>query len=222
MCGRFTSLLSPELLAVIYQIFPPENMTPRYNISPTQQVLTIREASDGSRLLSTTRWGLVPHWAKDLSIGNKMINARCETVHEKASFRQAIRNRRCIVPASGFYEWAATPDGKIPYYITTRDGSPFSFAGIWESWKNTDGQELETFSILTTSANSLMSSIHDRMPVMLHPTDFDRWLDPESTDPQQLQHFYQPYPSDLMQLWPVSTLVNSPRNDSPDCIVPAD
>lgn len=222
MCGRFTSLLSPELLAVIYEIFPPEHTSQRYNIAPTQQVLTIREASDGSRLLSSARWGLVPHWAKDLSIGNKMINARCETVHEKASFRQAIRNRRCIVPASGFYEWAATPDGKIPYYITTRDGSPFSFASIWESWKNPDGQELETCSILTTSANSLMSPIHDRMPVMLHQTDFDRWLDPGNTDPQQLQVFYQPYTPDLMQLWPVSTLVNSPQNDSPDCIVPAD
>ena len=221
MCGRFTSLLSPELLAAIYEVFPPEQIVARYNIAPTQEVLVVREASNGGRYLSTVRWGLVPHWAKDASIGSKMINARSETVHEKASFRQAIRHRRCIVPISGFYEWVATPGGKHPHYITARDSSPLSLAGIWDTNETPDGQVLETCSILTTAANSLMAPLHDRMPVILHQGEFDRWLDPADTVPQALQHFYQPYPSELMLEWPVSSLVNSPRNDSPACIAPA-
>ncbi len=221
MCGRFTSLLSPELLAVIYEVFPPEHVEPRYNVAPTQEVMVVREAGNGSRYLSAVRWGLVPHWAKDTSIGSKMINARSETAYEKASFRQAIRHRRCIVPASGFYEWVATPSGKHPHYITARDGSPLSLAGIWDTNETLDGQILETCSILTTSANSLMASLHDRMPVILHQGEFDRWLDPADTVPQALQHFYQPYPSELMQEWSVSTLVNSPRIDDPACIAPA-
>lgn len=221
MCGRFTSLLSPELLAAIYEVFPPEQIVARYNIAPTQEVLVVREASNGSRYLSAVQWGLVPHWAKDASIGSKMINARSETVHEKASFRQAIRHRRCIVPISGFYEWVATPGGKHPHYITARDSSPLSLAGIWDTNETPDGQVLETCSILTTAANSLMAPLHDRMPVILHQGEFDRWLDPADTVPQALQHFYQPYPSELMQEWPVSSLVNSPRNDSPACIAPA-
>ena len=221
MCGRFTLLLSPELLAEIYEVFPPEQIAARYNIAPTQEVLVVREGNNGSRYLSAVRWGLVPHWAKDISIGSKMINARSETVHEKASFRQAIRNRRCIVPSSGFYEWVATPSGKHPHYITARDGSPLSLAGIWDTNETLDGQILETCSILTTAANSLMAPLHHRMPVILHQGEFDRWLDPADTGPQALQHFYQPYPSELMQEWLVSQLVNSPRNDSPACIAPA-
>ena len=141
MCGRFTSLLSPELLAAIYEVFPPEQIPPRYNIAPMQEVLVVREASNGSRYLSTVRWGLVPHWAKDTSIGSKMINARSETVHEKASFRQAIRHRRCIVPISGFYEWVATLGGKHPHYITARDNSPLSLAGVWDTNGTPDGQK---------------------------------------------------------------------------------
>jgi len=218
MCGRFTSLLTPELLAVIFDVLPPESTTQRYNIAPTQQVQIVRESSDGGRYLSFARWGLVPHWADDISIGSKMINARSETVHEKASFKQAIKSRHCIIPASGLYEWSATPNGKIPHYITLSDGQPLPFAGIWETWKSPDGQLLETCSILTTAANSLMSLIHERMPVILHHGEFDQWLDPGDADPQHLQHFYQPYPSELMQLWQVSTLVNSPRKDSPACI----
>ena len=220
MCGRFTSLLSPELLTAIYEVFPPKQIAPRYNIVPTQEVLVVREASDGSRYLSAVRWGLVPHWAKDASLGSKMINARSETVHEKASFRQAIRHRRCIVPISGFYEWVATPGGKHPHYITTRDGSPLSSASIWDINETPDGQILETCSILTTAANSLMAPLHDRMPVILHQGEFYRWLDPADTVPQALQHFYQSYPSELMQEWPVSPLLNSPRCDSPACIAP--
>jgi len=218
VCGRFTSLLAPELLAVIYEVFPPEHTSQRYNIAPTQQVAIVRESIDASRSLSSAHWGLIPHWAKDRSIGSRMINARSETVHEKPAFRQAIKTRRCIIPASGFYEWTATPVGKQPYYITMRDGSPFSFAGIWDSWTAPDGSELESCSILTTSANTLMASIHDRMPVILYQGEFDRWLDPGNTDPRHLQHFYQPYPPELMTAWQVSRQVNSASHNAADCI----
>jgi putative SOS response-associated peptidase YedK len=220
MCGRFTSLLSPELLSVIYGVQSPSALEPRYNIAPTQDVLAVGQGTSGDRDLSSVRWGLVPHWAKDQSIGSKMINARSETVHEKPAFRQAIRSRRCIVPASGFFEWAATPDGKLPHYICTRDGSPFSFAGIRESWEAPDGHELVTCAILTTAANDMMATIHDRMPVILQQTDFDLWLDNTMNDPLKLQRLYQPYPAELMTSWPVSSFVNSPRNDSPACIEP--
>ena len=218
MCGRFTSLLSPELLTVIYDVLAPGEQPQRYNIAPTQQVSIVREAAEGKRYLSNVRWGLVPHWAKDISIGSRMINARSETVHEKPAFRQAIKSRRCIVPASGFYEWAATPTGKVPYYITTTDGSPFSFAGIWESWQAPEGDVIETCAILTTGANSLMTPIHDRMPVILHQGEFDRWLDPADKDSQHFQRFYKPFPPELMSSWRVSTIVNSPAHDSSENI----
>ncbi|GAM10381.1 putative SOS response-associated peptidase yoqW [Geobacter sp. OR-1] len=220
MCGRFTSLLTPELLAVIYEIHAKIDLQPRYNIAPTQDILVVREDSAGVRYPSYVRWGLIPHWAKDKSIASKMINARSETVHEKPAFRQAIRSRRCIVPASGFFEWSATPTGKFPHYITMRDESPFSFAGIWETWKASDGSDAETCTILTTSANPLMATIHDRMPVILHQGEFRLWLDPTVNDPRELQRLYQPYPAELMQEWQVSTAVNSPRHSDPNCIVP--
>ena len=216
MCGRFTSLLSPELLAVIYEILAPEKLVLRYNIAPTQQIPIIRESTEGGRYLSSVRWGLVPHWAKDISIGNKMINARSETVHEKPAFRHAIKSQRCIVPASGYFEWS----GKAPYYITTKDASPFSFAGIWESWRTPDGTPIETCAILTTPANSLMALIHDRMPVILRQGEFDQWLDPADKDILHLQNFYQPFPSELMTSWPVAKTVNSPANDIEECIRP--
>ena len=220
MCGRFTSLLSPELLVDLYGVPTPQELEFRYNIAPTQKVLAVRQDASGGRYLSAVRWGLVPPWAKELSIGSKMINARCESVMERPAFRQALRTRRCIVPASGFYEWATTADGRIPHYITMRDGSPFSFAGIWESWADPDGHDVETCAILTTAANSLIETIHDRMPVILHPTEFDLWLGRTLNDPQDLQRLYQPYPADLMQLWVVAPAVNSPNHDSPTCIAP--
>lgn len=221
MCGRFTSLLTPELLALVYEIQSKIDLQPRYNIAPTQDVLVVREDFAGGRYPSYARWGLIPHWAKDMSIGSRMINARSESVHEKPAFRQAIRTRRCIVPASGFFEWSATPAGKVPHYITMRDGSPFSFAGIWESWKAPDGNNMETCSILTTAANSLMATIHDRMPVILHQGEFQLWLDRTVNDPHELQRLYQPYPAELMQEWQVSTAVNSPLNSDPSFIDPA-
>ena len=220
MCGRFTSLLSPELLENTFGVQAPPDISPRYNIAPTQQVWIIREAATGGRFLSSVRWGLVPHWAKDLSIGSRMINARCETVHEKPAFRQAIRSRRCIVPASGLFEWATTPTGKIPHYVTMRDGSPLAFAGIWDSWKTPEGETLETCAILTTAANSLMAPIHDRIPVILHPTEFDHWLDRSLNNPEKLQRLYQPYPAELLQEWEVSTVVNNASHETPETFTP--
>lgn len=219
MCGRFAFTIPPKVLADTFEVVEPPALACRYNIAPTQQVFIIRD-SDDDRSLSSARWGLVPHWAKDISIGNKMINARAETVHEKPAFRQAIKTRRCIVPASGFFEWVAKPNGKFPYYITLKDGSPLPLAGIWELWKSSDGNLLESCSILTTMANDLMSPIHDRMPVILPSEEFDFWLDRTVTDPIKLQRLFLPYPAVFMTAWPVSRLVNSPTNDSSDCIKP--
>ena len=164
--------------------------------------------------------GLVPHWAKEISIGSKLINARCETIHEKSSFRHAIRSRRCIIPASGYFEWAASSSGKLPHYITMRDESPMSLAGIWETWKAPDGKSLETVALLTTRANSMLAAIHDRMPVILHPGEFALWLDRTATDPHKLERLYQPFPSERIQAWPVSKAVNNAAHNSAECIQP--
>jgi len=220
MCGRFTSFLSPEILENTFGVQAPPDISPRYNIAPTQQAWIIREAATGGRHLSSARWGLVPHWAKDLSIGSKMINARCETVHEKPAFRQAIRARRSIVPASGFFDWATTPTGKHPHYVTMRDGSPLPFAGIWDSWKTAEGESLETIAILTTAANSLMVPIHDRIPVILHLIEYELWLDLSVNNPQKLQRLYQPYPAELLKEWEVSTMVNNASHETHKTIAP--
>ncbi|MRR06709.1 MAG: SOS response-associated peptidase [Deltaproteobacteria bacterium] len=222
MCGRFTSLFSPEVLENTFGVQAPPDISPRYNIAPTQQVWIIRGSATGGRHLSSARWGLVPHWAKDLSIGNRMINARCETVHEKPAFRQSIQTRRCIVPASGFFEWTTTPTGKTPHYVTMRDGSPLAFAGIWESWKTSEGEDIETFAILTTTANCLMAPIHDRMPVILHQTELELWLERSVNNPLKLQRLYQPYPAELLQEWAVSTAVNNPAHEKPETITPVE
>ena len=218
MCGRFVSLLSPELLQVIFDVSPAPPMAPRYNIAPTQMVPVVRQDASGSRYLSTVRWGLVPSWAKDIASGSMLINARCETVHEKPSFRQAIRSRRCLIPGNGFYEWGKTASGKEPYYLSLRDGSPMAFAGIWETWRTPEGDTLESCAILTTNANTLMAPIHDRMPVILHPAEYTHWLDRTINDPHDFERLYQPFPAELMQAWRVSKLVNSPAHDSEECI----
>ena len=220
MCGRFTLLLTPELLAVVYEVSAPASQEPRYNIAPTQEVLVVREEPAGNRIIGPLRWGLVPHWAKEISIGSKLINARCETIHEKSSFRHAIRSRRCIIPASGYFEWAASSSGKLPHYITMRDESPMSLAGIWETWKAPDGKSLETVALLTTRANSMLAAIHDRMPVILHPGEFALWLDRTATDPHKLERLYQPFPSERIQAWPVSKAVNNAAHNSAECIQP--
>jgi putative SOS response-associated peptidase YedK len=218
MCGRFTLNLSPDQLAVAFGI-PASSITPRYNIAPSQQIAVIRNFS-GERHLGYIRWGLVPSWADDISIGYKLINARSETVFEKNSFKRAIRTRRCLVPASGFIEWKHSGNEKTPFYITMTNNNPMAFAGIWEQWKAPDHSVLETCAILTTAANHLMESIHDRMPVILHPQEYSLWLDREVSEPESLKQLFKPYPAEVMQACQVSSLVNNPKNDTEDCITP--
>ena len=219
MCGRFTLYFPVELLAEIFDLPDLPGLISRYNIAPTQAAAVVR-SSGNARRLDLLRWGLVPSWAKDISAGSRMINARSESLPDKPAFRNAVRFRRCIVPASGFYEWKPEGPRKIPYYISLSDGAPMGFAGIWEVWKTPEGSFLETFAILTTSANPLIAPIHDRMPVILHPDTYGLWLDRDVINPEQLQLLYPPYPTDHLTLHPVSTLVNSPRNDHPACIEP--
>lgn len=214
MCGRFTYLLSWEEIVALYELTAVTEMAPgwkpRYNAAPTQMMPVIRLDADGRRELALLRWGLVPSWAKDAGAGSQMINARAETVAEKPAFRAAFKTRRCLVPADGFYEWRKTATAKQPYRITMADGSPFAFAGLWERWSKGD-QPLETFTIITTTANELVAPIHDRMPVILDPADYDAWL--ESKDTAIPMALLQPYPARRMSAYPVSTRVNSPKNE---------
>jgi len=219
MCGRFVTVIPYEELKQIFDLVESQTrLEPRYNVAPTQQVAVVRSTGEHN-VLTPMRWGLIPSWAKDASIASHTINARCETVVEKPSFRHAIKYNRCIIPISGFYEWSHSGGRKIPHYIHLSDNSPISLAGIGEHWKSPEGEELETFSILTTSANSLMQTLHDRMPVILQPDSYCLWLDKKLQDPHHLEHIYKPYPEELMTYYEVPTLVNNPRFDSPACIV---
>jgi len=221
MCGRFVLEHSPSQLMKVYRLSTIPDLSPRYNIAPSQQIAVVRQQSGGDRDLSFLQWGLIPSWSKDSAIGHKMINARSETVHEKPSFKQAFHARRCIIPASGFYEWEKSGKEKIPHYIHLRDGDVMSLAGLWERWKSPEGQELETCTILTTAADSLVKRLHDRMPVILNRAEFDIWLDRENDDVNRLTELFLPYPSDQLEEYIVTRDVNSPSNDSPGCIIPA-
>lgn len=222
MCGRFTLAVSPEQLV---EAFPwlevPEMPPPRYNIAPSQPVAVI--PNDGKQRLDFFVWGLVPSWAKDPKIGNRMINARAETLAEKPSFRAAFRRRRCLIPADGFFEWQAVSGSKqkTPYYIQQKTGKPFAFAGLWENWYAPDGSQLLSCAIITTQPNTLMAKIHNRMPVILPQSAYHTWLNPDETAPENLQPLLVPYPAEEMQAFPISTLVNNPANDVPEIIVPA-
>lgn len=221
MCGRFVRDIAPEMLASIYRLTALPELPARYNIAPGQPVAAVRENHAGARELVELRWGLVPHWARDPAIGARMINARSETVAEKPSFRQALRSRRCIIPASGFYEWAKLGKQKLPHYIRLRAGEIMSLAGLWESWTSPGGEHLESCTILTTAANRLIRTIHDRMPVILHDEKCSRWLSREFDDVDQLAELFQPYPSGRLEEYLVSQAVNRPGHDAPDCILPA-
>ncbi len=226
MCGRFALMTSTEQLAAQFGVsqtavetLPPS--VPRYNIAPTQPVVAIRLGEDGQRELTFFHWGLVPSWSKDVKIGSRMINARSETVTEKPSFRTAFKRRRCLIPADGFYEWQKQANGKQPMFIRPAKGEerPFALAGLWEQWHDTEGGALQSCTILTTTPNELMADIHNRMPVIIEPEDFDLWLDPEP-EPEQGLHLLRPYPAEKMTAYPVSTVVNNPRNETPECIQP--
>lgn len=221
MCGRFTLAANTEQIQESFSwLNVPEAIEPRYNIAPTQPVAVV--PNDGKNTLDYFIWGLVPSWAKDPEIGNRMINARAETIAEKPAFRAAFRRRRCLILSDGFYEWRKLPgkSAKIPMYIRLKDGQPFAFAGIWEVWNSADGSKLLTCSIITTRPNELVASIHNRMPVILPRDQLDTWLTPGEVEPEALQGLLEPYPQEELTAFPVSTIVNNPRNETPECIAP--
>lgn len=242
MCGRYTLKTPASRLIELFHVISMPTLFPRYNIAPTTLVLCIRSgtqeegqsrASSGfvAREAVMMKWGLVPFWADDLSIGNRMINARRETAAEKPAFRTAMKHRRCLIIADGFYEWEKTSaKTKQPWFIHMPDQEPFAMAGLWETWRpkpavgvakcESEGvQEVLSCTILTTAANAEMSEIHDRMPVILTPDQYDRWLSPDST-PFQRESLLKPLPDHSLQRYKISTLVNKPGNDSPECIAP--
>ena len=217
MCGRYELHTHPAALALALGLKYPPDISPRYNIAPTQQVPIVRLTTGGQRELSQVRWGLVPFWAKDPQIGNKMINARAETVSSKPGYREAYKKARCLIPASGFYEWAKMTDGtKQPIHFGMKDDEPFAFAGLWSRWGPKD-DELATCAIVTTEANELCQRVHDRMPVILAPENYARWLDVDEPDPADL---LRAYPSDAMRAYAVSTRVNAPKNDDAALLEP--
>jgi len=221
MCGRFTLFDSSDSLAEWFGLGEGTSLSPRYNITPAQAVAVVRIPAEGAdRELALLRWGLVPSWAKDPSVGYRMINARAETAAEKPAFRSAIRRRRCLVPADGFYEWKRTGGSKQPYYVRMRDGATFAFAGIWEFWKGEGGDTIESCALLTTGPNELLEPIHDRMPVIIPSRGYDIWLSPMVQDPSALTSFFAPYPAGEMTAYPVRTLVNNPKMDEPALIEP--
>ncbi len=221
MCGRFTLTTSPEQLQAVFSgLSVPEQIQPRFNIAPTQPVAVV--PNNGKFQLDYFTWGLVPAWAKDPHISLRLINARAETLVEKPAFRSAFRRRRCLILADGFYEWRREPDSrsKTPMYIRLQDGQPFAFGGIWENWQSPDGSNILSCAIITTEPNSLMQTIHNRMPVILPETAYSVWLDTREPEVSELQSLLIPYPAEKMTAFPVSTLVNSPINDDARCILP--
>lgn len=214
MCGRFCLAVTPAELAKYFKLATVSDFPHRYNIAPTQPVAVIVESMEQpERHLRLMKWGLIPSWAKDPAIGNRLINARAETLTEKPSFRTAFKRRRCIIPASGFYEWKKVAKGKQPYYFELQTASLFALAGLWESW-----QGIETCTILTTAANELLQPIHDRMPVILQPEDYAPWLDLKTENPETLQPLLRPFPASQMHCHAVSKRVNTPTLDDPECI----
>nr|BAL56259.1 hypothetical conserved protein [uncultured Acetothermia bacterium]BAL57530.1 hypothetical conserved protein [uncultured Acetothermia bacterium]BAL59000.1 hypothetical conserved protein [Candidatus Acetothermum autotrophicum] len=220
MCGRFSLTLNAEQIESRLGVSVPQSYRPRYNIAPTQEILALISEGQG-RILQHLRWGLIPHWAKDPKIAQKLINARAETLWEKPSFRDAVRRRRCLIIADGFYEWRQTPQGKkIPVYVRLKSKEPFGFAGLWETWQSPDGQTLKTCTIITTEPNELIKPIHNRMPVIV-PRDLEElWLDPSPKARAELERVLRPYRAEELELFDVSSAVNSPTNDGPECVQP--
>jgi putative SOS response-associated peptidase YedK len=217
MCARYT-LEKVDDLHVRFRAMGDLELNARFNVAPTQYMPVVVE--DDSRRLDLYRWGLVPMWAKDPAIGNKMINARSETLAEKPSFRSALKHRRCLVPATGFYEWTGPKTARRPVRIHLKDDSLFAFAGLWERWRGPAGQEVRTFTIITCAPNDTVAPIHDRMPVILRPEDEDTWLAPDLTDAAELLPLLSPYPSEAIRVEPASRRVNSPANEGPELLRP--
>ena len=218
MCGRFVLAADPALLQRGFNLASLPDIQPRYNIAPTQPVPVI--TNEAPNALSMLRWGLIPSWSKDMSAASKMINARAETAAEKPAFRAAFRRRRCLIPATGFYEWQARENGRAPMFIYLKNTPVFAFAGLWEIWHSPQGDEVRTFTIITTEANSFMRTIHDRMPVILHPADYETWLDTSDVPVEVLCSLLRPFEAAEMNAYEVSKMVNRPTVDVPELIAP--
>ena len=222
MCGRFTLTIDPAEAQETFTAYTfPEKFAPRFNIVPTQPVLVI--PNDDQNTADFFIWGLIPMWAKDPGIGNRLINARGETLAEKPAFRGSLKYKRCLILVDGFYEWKGAPGRKTktPFFIHMKDRKPFAFAGLWDSWNSPDGAQVKSCAIITTTPNELMTIIHNRMPAILHPRDYAKWLDPSPQTPDQLKPLIKPFPAEMMNAYPVSTLVNTPANDTPELVLPA-
>ena len=218
MCGRFVLFSSPEEIREAFAVQQVRyQVEPSYNVAPTQTVAVVVQR-EGVNTLEKMRWGLIPAWAKDPTIGSRMINARAETVGEKPSFKRPLKDRRCLVVANGFYEWQKTGQAKIPMFIRLKSGQPFGFAGLYDVWTSPEGEAVASCTIITTSANDLMQPIHDRMPVILPKPHESVWLDPAVQSAADVLPFLVPYSAAEMEAYPVSRLVNSPENNSPDLI----
>lgn len=220
MCARITLTTTAQRLAQQFDLFDVPMLAPRYNIAPTQPVAIVRMGHQQRRELAHVAWGLVPSWAKDVSMGTKLINARSETVQEKPAFRHAFRRRRCIVPADGFYEWKSDHGSKRPHLIRSASSQTLALAGLWESWHSAEGSEIETCTILTTAANLFMRPLHDRMPVILSMSDVQRWLVTDETLAHELEPLMKPCPEDWLSMTEVGRFVSNPACDEPRCIEP--
>jgi putative SOS response-associated peptidase YedK len=219
MCGRYTLRTPPAVLVEHFRLGSIPPVGPRFNIAPTQQVGVVRPATPGQREFVWMRWGLVPHWAKDPSIGSSLINARSESAASKPTFRDSFRRRRCLIAADGFYEWRKIGKQKQPYLIHMSDDRPFAFAGLWDRWG--DGEDrFESCTMLTTAANSLLCDLHERMPVILDPDDYDRWLDPNASDAESIPSMLSSSPASELIVEPVSSRVNNVANDDPGVLAP--
>jgi putative SOS response-associated peptidase YedK len=224
MCGRYRLSRRKQIIEEYFDSAPwGEDWSPRFNIAPTQPIPVIRQnAKEPVREISLMRWGLIPSWARDSSAAARMINARSETASEKPTFRDAMKSRRCLIPADGFYEWMRTEKAKQPYCFEVNNGELFAFAGIWDRWRNPSGNWVETCSILTTTPNAVTSAVHDRMPVILDPDSYDLWLDPGMRDVSAASDLLKPYDAWLMRCYPVSSRVNRVENDDEKCSAPAE
>ena len=222
MCGRYAFFSPAEAVRRSFAVEAVPALEPRYNVAPTQAVPAVREGPDGHRSVALLHWGLVPSWAKDRALGNRMINARCETLAERPAFRRAYRSRRCILPADGWYEWQPGAAGKQPWFIRSRDGEPLGLAGLWETWKDPDGSTLESCAIITTDAAAAIAHIHHRMPVVLPAEAYEAWLDPAGQDLQALGRWLGPCDPARLRAYPVSRRVNNPRNEGPELVEAAD
>lgn len=215
MCGRYTITSAPEAIRALFRYDEQPNFPPRFNIAPTQPIPIVR-LMDGKRQFALARWGLLPSWVKDPAAFSLLINARGESVCDKPAFRAAMKRRRCLIPADGFYEWQASGGvSKQPFYIHARSGRPLAFAGLWETWTGPNGEELDTAAIVTTKANHTLKPIHNRMPVIVPPEAFDLWLDTTHVDAKTAEALIAPAPDDLLEAYRVSTAVNRTANDDP-------